>query len=131
MSAYREERIERLKRGDTFVQKFQILSAHIPANFTGGVFCTLRTSVPDVSVVDDSGALAQTSDTSGGIVWTQVSTVWTGTVTFAAEMTRLWPTGIILGEIRGVIGSGPARVVSEVPLGSFSFECYGDLKRSA
>jgi hypothetical protein len=131
VSAYKSYRLERFKRGDTFIQAFQITSAHIPANFTGGVFCTLRTSTPEVTEVDDSAALAQTSDTAGGIVWTLTSGVYTGTVTFAAELTRFWPVGTILGEVRGIITPGPARVVPEVPLGSFSFECFGDLKRSA
>lgn len=93
------------RRGDTFVYSFTLGNTWVGADFTGGVFFTLRSTIPESSEVTDTNAVAQATDASeisfSGAV---------GTITIPASSTTAWPLGKLYWDVQGVVSGTPDTV---------------------
>jgi type 1 glutamine amidotransferase len=77
-------------RGDSFEYKFTLGGGWKGSDFTDDVKFTLRTAVPDSSIVDDSGAVYQASETGGQITFSGGDPD-EGTIAIPAADTKDWP----------------------------------------
>lgn len=90
-------------RGDDFRYLFTLGNGWTASMFTGGLKFTLRTSEPDTSVVDDSGAIDQASVAGGEISFSDTTH---GIVAIPAARVTTWPTGRLLWDLQGVVSLG-------------------------
>lgn len=93
---------EAQRRGDTFEYTFPAPTGWTWAQFTGGVFFTLREEIPASTVLDDDDAVAVASTADGRVTFDGD----TGTVLIPASETKTWPQKRLYFDIEGRITDG-------------------------
>jgi hypothetical protein len=99
--------LKALERGDTLARPFALENDWVVADFTGGIWFTVRAQPPALNELDDANAIGQVSVAGGGIVF---STTTEGVVTIAASVTNGWEPGNKYWDLQGVITGPPQRV---------------------
>jgi len=95
------QELKPLARGDTLIVEFTLDAPWTPEHFTGGIFFTVRGSLPPSTVLDDDDVLGQCSTLGDdpGIEFTGQD----GVATIDADVTRFWPSRPLYWEFRGVV----------------------------
>jgi hypothetical protein len=110
-------------RGDTFEYSNTLGNSWLVSDFTGGFKFTLRTRIPNTSVVDDTDAVDQASVTTGEIT----SSGANFTITIPKERTTAWPVRTLFWDLQGVVtATGYCKTID-----SGTIVIAGDVTRSA
>jgi hypothetical protein len=91
-------------RGTDFEKSFTLSNGWTGSTFTGGVYMTIRRSVPASTVNDDTddGVIDTASTATGEITFDGA----VGTILIPAARTKTWPTGKLRADLKGAFLSG-------------------------
>jgi hypothetical protein len=109
----------KMVRSDTFVKVFTLGNGWVGSDFTGGIKFTIRDRVPEVDVVDDTGAILSVDESYMSFVGA------VGTLTIPASMTNI-QTGRLYWDIQGTVTGSP-NYVKTIDSGTMSVS--GDITR--